>query len=198
MHDEALVVLPALLETLGLEQPLLIGHSDGASIAIIHAGAGYPVAGLVLIAPHVFVEVRTLDGIRAARRSYEAGPLRARLARYHADVDATFDGWSGAWLDPAFADWNIEEFLPNVTAPALIIQGREDEYATMAQVDTIARSLRGPVSSVVLEGVGHAPHLEAPNATLGYVAAFLPEIMRRRAVGDPPRDEPPPAATRRG
>ena len=141
MHHEALVVLPALLAELGIERPLLVGHSDGASIAIIYAGSGHPVDGLVLIAPHVFVEAVGIEGIEAARVAFHDGDLRARLERHHDDVDATFRGWNDIWLAPEFRDWNIEEYLPAVSAPVLVVQGDRDQYGTLAQVDAIERGV---------------------------------------------------------
>jgi pimeloyl-ACP methyl ester carboxylesterase len=173
MHDEALVVLPALLATFRIERPILVGHSDGASIALIHAGAGHPVAGLVLLAPHVFVEDRTIAGIDAAKHAYETEDLRNRLARYHDDPDATFRGWNDIWLSPAFRTWSIEDDLPGVTAPVLLVQGTADEYGTMAQLDTIASRVCGPVERVEVAGARHSPHLDAPAATVDAVASFV-------------------------
>jgi pimeloyl-ACP methyl ester carboxylesterase len=175
MHDEALVVLPALLEQLGIERPLLVGHSDGASIAIIHAGSGHPVAGLVLIAPHVFVEAVGIEGIEAARVAYHEGDLRARLERHHGDVDATFRGWNDIWLAPEFQAWNIEEYLPAISAPVLVVQGDRDQYGTLAQVDAIQHGVTGRFDRVVIPGAGHAPHQQA--------AAAVIDAIRRFAVG---------------
>lgn len=176
MHDEALNTLPRLLAHLDIDPPVLVGHSDGASIALIHAGARHPVQGLVLFAPHVFVEDRTLDGIRAARAAYQAGPLRERLRRHHDDVDAAFFGWSDAWLDPDFAKWNIEEYLPSITAPVLVIQGQLDRYGTAAQAHAIARRCRGVVEVRLVDGVGHAPHLESDEA-LRLATEFLEDAV---------------------
>ena len=173
MHDEALDVLPAVLAALSLRNPVLIGHSDGASIALIHAGAGHAVAGLVLLAPHVFVEERTLDGIRRARHAYETTDLPMRLARYHADAEATFRGWNDVWLSDAFRHWNIEEYLPGVTCPVLLVQGDADEYGSLSQLDAVERGVRGPVTRVVHAGGGHAPHLDHPDETLAAIANWL-------------------------
>jgi pimeloyl-ACP methyl ester carboxylesterase len=174
MHDEALAVLPGVLDDADIERPVLIGHSDGASIALVHAAAaGRPVSGLVLMAPHVFVEERTLAGIRDARRSYLEGDLRARLARYHADVDNAFWGWNDVWLSDQFRDWNIERYLGAVTAPSLVIQGDDDPYGTLAQLDSIAAGSGGPVETRVFAGCGHAPHLEWPDTTLDVVTSWL-------------------------
>ena len=176
MHREALEALPPLLAAHGLVRPVLVGHSDGASIALIHAGHGHPVAGLVLLAPHVFVEDRSIEGIEAARRAYRDGDLAARLARHHDDPDATFRGWNDVWLSPEFRSWNIEGRLPAVTCPVLLVQGAADPYGTVAQLDAIERGVAGPCRRVVLPGVGHAPHAEAPAQTLAVVGAFVGEV----------------------
>jgi pimeloyl-ACP methyl ester carboxylesterase len=175
MHDEALIVLPALLDALGVECPLLVGHSDGASIAIIHAGSGHPVAGLVLIAPHVFVEPVGLEGIEAARVAYDDGDLRARLERHHDDADATFRGWNDIWLAPEFRTWNIEAYLPSVSAPVLVVQGDHDQYGTLAQVDAIERSVAGRVERLVIAGAGHAPHQHAGADVVAAIRRFMVE-----------------------
>ncbi|HZD65998.1 MAG TPA: alpha/beta hydrolase, partial [Acidimicrobiales bacterium] len=138
MHDEALLALPELRDTLGVGRPVLVGHSDGTSIALIHAGARrWPVAGVVLLAPHVFVEEACLAGIAGARRSYRDTDLRQRLARYHRDPDATFYGWADVWLSEAFTAWNVEDSLAGVDCPVLVVQGTEDPYGTLAQVDAV-------------------------------------------------------------
>lgn len=174
MHDEALQSLPALLDQLEVDDPLLVGHSDGASIALLHAGAAERRdAGLVLFAPHVFVEDVSIAGIEAAKRSYVEGDLRRRLARYHRDPDATFFGWNDIWLAPEFRSWNIEGVLANIGCPVLIVQGAADPYGTLAQTKTIEERVQGPVERLVIEGCGHAPQLEEPERTLGAVAAFV-------------------------
>ncbi|HEX8962933.1 MAG TPA: alpha/beta hydrolase [Rhodocyclaceae bacterium] len=176
LHDEALRALPQLLDALGARRPLLIGHSDGASIALIHAGgAGRPVAGVVAMAPHVMVEDIALDGIRATVAAYETTDLRQRLARYHDDADGAFRGWSGIWLDPAFRGWNIEEYLPRIAAPVLAIQGFEDEYATMEQIDRIAR-LAPDADLLKLADCRHSPHRDQPDAVVSAIAAFVARI----------------------
>jgi pimeloyl-ACP methyl ester carboxylesterase len=172
MHREALAVLPAVLARLGLERPILVGHSDGASIALIHAGAGHSVAGVVAIAPHVFVEDRSVAGIEAARLAFEEGGLRARLARYHDDVDATFWGWNRVWLSPQFRAWNIEAGLPPITAPVLVVQGEADAYGTLAQVRAIERGAGGRVESLLVAGGGHVLHLGDTDALVARIAAF--------------------------
>jgi pimeloyl-ACP methyl ester carboxylesterase len=169
-HEEALSVLPDLLAQLGAAVPLLVGHSDGASIALIHA-AHHPVAGIALLAPHVFVEEVTVTEIAAARERYRNGDLRARMARHHDDVDAAFWGWCDVWLDPAFRGWSLEAEAERVDCPVLLTQGRDDPYGTLEQIDRIAARVSGPVKRLVVPG-GHSPHLEAPGEVLAAVAAF--------------------------
>lgn len=177
MHHEALEVLPALLDHYGLADPLLYGHSDGASIALIHAGgSGRGVSGLIVEAPHVFVEPESITGIEAARDAFAAGDLADRLARHHTDARATFHAWNDAWLDPRFRDWNIEGYLPGISAPVLMVQGEEDAYGTLAQLDAIARGVGGPCDRLVLPGCGHAPHREAGGAVLEAVGRFLDRV----------------------
>jgi pimeloyl-ACP methyl ester carboxylesterase len=171
MHEEALDVLPELLRVAGVERPVLVGHSDGGSIALIHASR-HPVAGLVLLAPHVFVEDVTVASIEEARETFATTDLGERMARYHRDPDRTFRLWNDIWLAPEFRAWNIEDVLGEVTAPTLLIQGRQDQYGTLAQIDAIERGIAGPVSRAVLEA-RHAPHLEAPAETLAAAAEFL-------------------------
>jgi pimeloyl-ACP methyl ester carboxylesterase len=169
-HREALTMLPEFLSALDVREPLLVGHSDGASIGLIYAGR-HAVAGLVLLAPHVFVESLTLESIRQTRDDYRDGGLRERLARHHDDVDAAFWGWCDMWLDPAFAAWNLEPDAARVTAPTLLIQGADDPYGTLEQLNRIEAHLRGPSTRVVVGG-GHSPHLEARDEVLRAVADF--------------------------
>ena len=174
LHDEALVVLPALLDQLGIEKPVLIGHSDGASIALIHAAAsGRAVTAAVLMAPHVFVEACSLESIARITETYETTDLKARLARYHARVDDAFLGWSRAWLDPRFRSMNLGVEASALAVPALLIQGADDEYGTLAQLDAIAEVAKGPVQRVVLSNCGHVPHRDQEGAVLDAVAGFL-------------------------
>jgi len=184
MHDEALVVLPELLDRLHIERPFLFGHSDGASIALIHAGgAKRPIAGLVAMAPHVMLEDVTLASIAQARLAYETSNLRQRLARHHADVDSAFWGWNRVWLDPAFRDWNIEEYLPRIDCPVLAIQGEDDEYGTMEQVDRIARGVRDTTTMKLAE-CGHSPHRDQAHAVISATAAFITRVLgKQRAAG---------------
>lgn len=173
MHHEADVVLPALLDELGIVAPVLVGHSDGASISLLHAGAGNPVTAIAALAPHVFVEDRTIAGARAARLAYESGDLRRRLAPHHRDVEATFYGWNDVWLEPRFRSWSIEDRLGAVAAPVLIVQCRDDPYGTLEQLDRIEEKVAGTVSRLVFETGGHAPERAHPEAVVRAVAAFL-------------------------
>jgi len=177
MHDEALDVLPRLLDQAGLEEVVLVGHSDGASIALIHAGGADPggrVKGLVAEAPHVFCEDLSIASIEKAREAFETGDLRARLARFHGDnVDVAFWGWNRAWLDPDFRRWNIEEYLPRIRVPVLVVQGREDPYGTAAQYESIAERCGAPTRVVVLDACGHSPHRDQSAATLSTIADFV-------------------------
>ena len=168
-HEEALEVLPAVLEQLGAPEPILVGHSDGASIALIHAGH-HSVTGIALLAPHVIVEDVTVAAIRETRRSYGEG-LRDRMARHHDDVDAAFWGWCDVWLDPAFRDWSLEDDAERVTCPVLLVQGVDDPYGTLDQLDRIEARVRGPVTRLETPG-GHSPHLDATAAVVAAVAAF--------------------------
>jgi pimeloyl-ACP methyl ester carboxylesterase len=179
MHEEALDVLPEVLDRAGVREAVLVGHSDGGSIGLIYAGSGraLPLRGLVLLAPHVFVEDLTVRSIAAAGVAYRQGALREKLARHHGDnVDVAFWGWNRIWLDPAFLTWNIEEYLPRIDVPALVIQGRQDEYGTLAQTERIARGSGGPVATVILDGCGHAPQREARDATLGALVTFVRDL----------------------
>jgi pimeloyl-ACP methyl ester carboxylesterase len=170
-HEEALEVLPAVLAELGASEPVLVGHSDGASIALIHA-AEHPVSGLVLLAPHVIVEGVTVRAIEETREAYVDGDLRERMARHHDDPDAAFWGWCDVWLDPAFRDWSLEPEAGRIRAPTLLIQGADDPYGTLAQLDLIEQRAPGPVQRVVLAG-GHSPHLEHRARVVRAIARFL-------------------------
>ncbi len=173
MHEEALDVLPRLLDTLGISRPLLVGHSDGASIALIHAGAGVrAVAGVVAMAPHVFVEAVTVTNIARVTERYEASDLRQRLAAYHTHVDDAFLGWSRIWLDPAFRTWSIGAEVAEIAVPTLLIQGADDDYGTLAQIDAIAEVAKGPVQRLVLEKCGHAPHRDRESAVIEAIGGF--------------------------
>jgi pimeloyl-ACP methyl ester carboxylesterase len=173
MHVEA-ARLPGVLAAAGVRDPVLIGHSDGASIAIIAAGHGLVAPrALVLIAPHVFVEDISVQSIAAAADAYRAGPLRERLARHHADVDGAFWGWNQVWLDPAFRAWDIRRDLRGITAPTLVVQGDRDEYGTRAQVDAIVRDVSGLVEVAWLDGAGHAPFRDVPSVMHNLINQFI-------------------------
>jgi pimeloyl-ACP methyl ester carboxylesterase len=177
MHDEALTVLPALLDALDTHEPILVGHSDGASIALIHAAAKVrPVRALVAMAPHVFVEEISIAGIEQARIGYESGNLRAGLARYHAHVDSAFRGWNNVWLSPEFRGWNIEVCLPCIDCPVLLIQGRDDEYGTLSQLDAIESQVSGRVERIELNDCRHSPYRDQPDATLSAIVEFVSNL----------------------
>ncbi|HLJ50039.1 MAG TPA: alpha/beta hydrolase [Bryobacteraceae bacterium] len=166
MHDEALKALPELLDQFGIDRPTLFGHSDGASIALVHAGANVrPIRSLILLAPHVFVEDFAIRAIEATRRNYLTTNLRDKLARYHADPDSAFWGWNDIWLHPDFRAWNIEEYLSRIECPVLAIQGEDDEYGTMEQIDRMARAVPR-IEVLKLKNCGHSPHRDQPDAVI--------------------------------
>jgi pimeloyl-ACP methyl ester carboxylesterase len=176
MHDEAWDVLPALLAATGIARPVLVGHSDGASIALLHA-ARFPVAAVVALAPHVFVEDLSVASIARAGEAYRTTDLRARLARWHgANVDCAFRGWNDVWLDPAFRAWNIEREVEAIVAPMLVVQGTADEYGTLAQVEAIRRHARARLETLILDGCGHNPARERADETLAAIARFMSGI----------------------
>ncbi len=177
MHQEALQALPDLLEQLSIENPILVGHSDGASIALIYAGTHDQLRGLVLLAPHVFVEDLSLASIAEAKTKFESTNLPQKLARHHRDAALTFWGWNNIWLHPDFRNWNIEEYLPKIKCPMLVIQGRDDQYGTMAQVEAVQRQSRGPVEVLALDHCRHSPQRDRAEATLGAIAKFVGEIV---------------------
>lgn len=172
---EALAVLPKVLSTAGISRPVLIGHSDGGTIALIHASkAPSPPLAVVTMAAHVFNEEVTLRGIEDARHAFAATDLRQRLCVYHGDnVDQAFWGWCDAWLSPPFRAWNVEAVLPAISCPVLVIQGEDDHYGTAAQVDAIAGQVSGPSTRLILPDCGHTPHLEQPEKTCAAIAEFL-------------------------
>ncbi|WP_198970214.1 alpha/beta fold hydrolase [Xylophilus sp. ASV27] len=184
MHRQAHAFLPAFFAAIGhdtaADRPWFYGHSDGGSIALLHAAA-FPdrVAGIVVAAPHIGVEDVSIRSIEQARDGYVTTDLRSKLARYHADPDSAFWGWNDVWLDPAFRAWNIEAALPAIACPVLAVQGREDEYGTLWQIQGIAAAVR-QTELLVLEDCGHSPHRDQPAALKAAVAGFL-----RRHVGFP-------------
>jgi len=185
MHEEALEVLPELVAKLGIHEPLLVGHSDGASIALIYA-AQHPVTAVVAIAPHVFVEDMCLAEIRQTKQTFETTDLRERMGRHHRDPDAAFYGWNDVWLHPEFPQWNIEGELELIGAPLLLIQGTTDQYGTMAQLDSIEQRANGPVTRVHLD-CQHSPPTELPELTAAAIASFTSALP-------PSGIERPPAA----
>lgn len=175
MHDEARI-LADLLEKQGIADPILVGHSDGASIALIHAfSQRSPLPrSAVVMAPHVFVEDISVRSIAAAKVAWETTDLREKLKRWHGEnVDCAFLGWNGAWLDPAFRDWSLESGLPLIRCPLLVIQGEDDAYGTLEQVRRIEAQSGGPVETLVLAGCGHAPHKDQPEKTFDAISAFV-------------------------
>lgn len=175
MHEEALEFLPSLLAALRVEKPILVGHSDGASIAMIFAGAGHAVRGVAVMAPHVFVEPICVASIEKAKQAFETSDLPGRLGKYHRDARKTFYLWADVWLDPEFLQWNIEHYLPGIGCPLLAIQGEDDEYGSMAQLEAIRRGVRGPCELVKLKDCGHAPFRDQPAATLAALTEFIHE-----------------------
>jgi pimeloyl-ACP methyl ester carboxylesterase len=180
MTREARFSLPVVLGAIGFRRGALVGHSDGASIAAIYAGEhdDERVKGLVLMAPHLFTEAPGLASIADAKRAYESGDLKTRLTKYHAHVDAAFFGWNGAWLDPGFAAWNIEAFVERWRAPALVIQGANDQYGTPAQVRAIEARAPTPVAGLILADCKHSPQFEQPQATLDAIVGFCKKRLR--------------------
>lgn len=179
MHTEGLVALPKVLDAAGIHQAVLVGHSDGASIAMINAGGlrDERLMGLVLMAPHVLVEELTVESIRAAKEAYEKTDLRQRLARHHGNnVDCAFRGWNKAWLHPQFLSWNLEIFLPAIRVPVLLIQGEEDNYGTALQLETIKRGLPHPPEILMLPRCGHSPFRDQPAASLQAISDFISNL----------------------
>jgi pimeloyl-ACP methyl ester carboxylesterase len=176
MHDEARHWLPPVLQATGVADMVLIGHSDGASIAAIHAGEcpGPALRGMVLMAPHFFVEEVSLASIAKAGQAYETGELKRGLERHHGtNVDGAFWGWNRIWLDPAFRGWDIQAALPHIQVPTLLIQGADDEYGTLAQIEAAQSAITAPVTTVVLPDCRHSPHRDQPGPTIAAIAAFL-------------------------
>lgn len=183
MHREAQVDLRDLLRALNIRKPILFGHSDGASIALIYAGSNLDPAplGVAVMAPHVFVEKVTTLSIAKARVAYEETDLRQKLARYHANVDSAFFGWNITWLLPHFADWNIEDLVPNIKVPLLVIQGADDEYGTPKQLESIKTHSGGRAELVLLPACGHSPHRDQREATLSTFGRFVEKLTVQKA-----------------
>jgi pimeloyl-ACP methyl ester carboxylesterase len=179
MHVEALDVLPKLLAKIGFRRGLLLGHSDGASIATIYTGShqDHRVEGVALIAPHFIVEDISVASIAQIRNAYATTNLKEKLARWHKDVDNAFHGWNGAWLDPKFRSWDISEYLAYIRVPVAILQGVDDQYGTMRQVEIAQEECYCPVDVTVIPGAGHQPHREAPGATLDAISEFANAVL---------------------
>ncbi len=184
MHDEAMQVLPRVLDAAGVRRAVLIGHSDGGSIAAIHAGAVQDprVVGAVLIAAHFFVEALNIASIAEIKTSYEQGELRQRLTKYHRDVEAAFRGWNDAWLDPRFRTFDITEFVGKIRVPVLALQGAEDPYGTPEQLRVLERSASCPVKTCLIPEARHSPHLEATQATLAAIVPFVRDTLMKAAA----------------
>ena len=180
MQIEALDVLPQLLEQIDFRHGLLVGHSDGASIAAIYAGGtgDHRVRGVALIAPHFIVEDISVASIAEIKTAYETTDLRAKLARWHKDVDNAFYGWNGAWLDPKFRNWDISDYLAYIRVPVAVIQGADDQYGTIRQVAIAQEECYCPVDVTIIAGAGHQPHRETPAATLDAISDFANAVLR--------------------
>jgi pimeloyl-ACP methyl ester carboxylesterase len=179
MHIEALEVLPDLLDAIGFRRGLLLGHSDGASIAAIYAGgvADHRVRGVAMIAPHFVVEDISVTSIAEIKQAYETSDLKSKLARWHKDVDNAFYGWNRAWLDPEFRAWDISEYLAYIRVPVAIVQGADDQYGTIRQIEIAREECYCPVDVTIIPSAGHSPHREAAEATLNAIAEFAGRIL---------------------
>lgn len=196
LHREALDVLPLFLDAIGFRRGILLGHSDGASIATIYAGSvqDHRVRALALIEPHFFMEEINLSAIRKTTAEFRSTDLRDKLARHHADVDNAFDGWSGAWLEPGFAALDLREQLGYIRVPILLVKGEHDPYSTMEQVSVAEAETQCPLEAVVIRGAGHSPHREKPEETLGIVGGFINRMLW--AHGEAGNGAQPPAGMR--
>lgn len=182
MQDEGRHTLPRILDAMGIKRAILVGHSDGASIAIVSGSLDQDdrIEGLILEAPHVFTEDLGLDSIAKIKSIYETTDLRERLVHHHSDnVDCAFYGWNGAWTDPKFRDWNLEEFLPAISAPALLVQGENDEYGTIDQIRAIERQSGGEVETLLLADCGHSPHRDQHDAVLKKMTEFVEKLLEQ-------------------
>ncbi len=175
MTREAQGVLPRVLDAIGAKDVVLVGHSDGATIAAIHAGTVQDdrVKAVVLIAPHFFTEPMGLAAIAEAREAYDTGNLREKLARWHTHVDCAFRGWNNAWLDEGFHTWNVDNVIPGIHAKICVVQGDADAYGTLAQVHAVERGAKAPLETHVLTGIGHSPHREARDDLVNIIAGFV-------------------------
>ena len=189
MHVEALQVLPKVLDAIGFRRGVLLGHSDGASIAAIYAGGlqDHRIRALAMIAPHFVVEELSLRSIAEAKEAYEQGALKTKLARWHGNVDNAFHGWNGAWLDPKFRDWDISEYLAYIRVPIAILQGADDQYGTLRQIEIAQQECYCPVEVTIVPGAGHSPQREAPQPTLTTIADFINRVLLTDGEGRPER-----------
>ena len=194
MQIEALEVLPKLLDKIGFRRGILLGHSDGASIAAIYAGGvlDHRVGAVALIAPHFFVEDISVASIAEIKSAYETTELRAKLGRWHQDVDNAFYGWNGAWLDPKFRNWDISDYLAYIRVPVAIVQGAADQYGTLRQIEVAREECYCPVDVTILPGTGHSPHRDAADATLAVITEFYRTVMAgsERSQGQPELADP--------
>jgi pimeloyl-ACP methyl ester carboxylesterase len=199
MHVEALDVLPKLLAAIGFRRGLLVGHSDGASIAAIYAGGiqDHRIRGVALMAPHFIVEDISVASIAQIKTAYETTELRSRLARWHGDVDNAFYGWNAAWLDPKFRGWDISDYLAYIRVPVLIVQGADDHYGTLRQIEIAEAECYCPVEVAIMPGAGHSPHREAAETTLQTIADFARRILRDHGEADSTAAEATSAPERR-
>src|SRR5277367_4204458 len=188
LDEEAREVLRRVLDAIGFQRGLLLGHSDGASIATIYAGSvqDHRVRGLVLIAPHFFTEEKGLAEIRRAKKSFESGALRERLDTWHADVDTAFGSWNEPWLDPDFVTWDITEALGYIRVPILIVQGENDQYGTLRQLEIVNEECYCPVETAIFPGVRHVPQREAPELTLSTISSFVNRLLHDHHEGERP------------
>ena len=179
MTREAIDVLPRVIDAIGASKVILIGHSDGATIAAVNAGSttDYRVRGLVLIAPHFYTEAKAIAAITQTKNQYTSDNLRQKLARYHQHVDVAFNGWCDAWLDPGFVEWNVADCIDYIRVPVLGIQGSADEYGTLSQIDEIRSRIYAPFEQTIIDDCGHSPHLEAPDAALSSIALFVARLI---------------------
>jgi len=179
MNKEGLEVLPEIISSCKIQKYIIVGHSDGASIALIHAGSetANKLLGIINEAPHVFCEKLTISSIKKLRENFYSGNLRERLKNYHKDIDLTFNAWAEVWLDNEFTKWNIESYLPQIKVPQLIIQGNNDEYGTLAQVEAISRKSAGVVETCFLENCGHSPHRDQKSKTLQIMSEFVRNLL---------------------
>jgi len=183
MTREALDTLQEILKSIDFQNGILVGHSDGATIASIYAGSieDFRIRGLIVMAPHYFTEAEGLDAITKAKALYESGDLKTRLSKYHDDADCAFKGWNDAWLDPKFKEWNVSEVIDYLRIPTLAIQGEQDEYGTLAQIEEVESRSYAPVDVEIIDKCGHSPHRDQPEKVLSIIAEFTARLSRIEA-----------------